>query len=167
MRPDQPTHPDLGRLAELLGDWRGDGEGQWASGEPFRYLEWVTFGHNGKPFISYAQRTTAADDGRPLHAETGYWRALGDGAVEVALTHPIGVVEIETGRWEGNRLSLRTAAVECTPTAKTVTGLARDFEIDGDVLSYRLRMATDGGEPRPHLAAQLRRVRPAAETGEP
>ena len=59
------THPDLGRLAELLGDWRGEGEGQWASGEPFRYLEWVTFGHNGKPFVSYAQRTTAADDGSP------------------------------------------------------------------------------------------------------
>jgi hypothetical protein len=162
MPPEKPTHPDLGRLAELLGDWRGEGEGQWAGGEPFRYLEWVSFGHNGKPFISYAQRTAAADDGRPLHAETGYWRALASGVVEVALTHPIGVVEIETGRWEDNRLTLRSAAVECTPTAKTVTGLQRDFELDGDVLLYRLRMATDGGEPRPHLSARLRRVRAGA-----
>ncbi len=82
-------------------------------------------------------------------------------------THPIGVVEIETGRWEGNRLTLRAATVECTPTAKTVTGLERDFELDGDVLTYRLRMATDGGEPRPHLAAALRRVLATGETAEP
>ena len=151
-------HPDLGRLADLLGDWHGEGEGQWASGEPFHYEEWVSFGHNGKPFISYAQRTTAMDDGRPLHAETGYWRAVGDGNVEVAMSHPIGVVEIETGRWDGNRLSLCATSVSVTPTAKTVTGLQRDLEINDGVLSYRLRMATDGGEPRAHLTAKLHRV---------
>ena len=76
------------------------------------------------------------------------------------MTHPIGVVEIETGRWEGNRLALRSTTVQCTPSAKTVTGLDRDFEINGDVLSYCLRMATDGGEPRAHLTAELHRVRP-------
>ncbi|MHB8489582.1 MAG: heme-binding beta-barrel domain-containing protein [Candidatus Dormibacteria bacterium] len=163
---DQPTHPALGRLAELLGDWYGEGEGRWLAGEPFHYREWVSFGHNGKPFVSYSQRTSARDDGRPLHAEAGYWRALGEGAVEVAIAHPIGVVEIEAGRWNGNRLTLRTATVECTPTAKTVTGLQREFEIDGDVLRYRLRMATDGGEPRPHLTAELRRTSPAGGTAE-
>lgn len=161
MSVDQPPHPDLGRLADLLGEWRGEGEGHWAGGERFRYREWVTFGHNGKPFISYAQRTTAVDDGRPLHAESGYWRAAADGAVEVALSHPIGVIEIEVGRWEGSRLTLRTATLERTPTAKAVTALQRDFEIDGDVLRYSLRMATDGGETRPHLMAELRRVAPA------
>jgi hypothetical protein len=166
MPPDRPSHPDLGRLADLLGDWEGGGEGQWGAGEPFRYREWLSFGHNGKPFISYAQRTAATDDGRPLHAETGYWRAVADGAVEVAMTHPIGVVEIETGRWEGNRLALRSATVQCTPTAKPVTGLRRDFEIDGDTLRYALRMATDGGEPRPHLTAELHRAHPAVEPAE-
>ena len=79
------------------------------------------------------------------------------------MSHPIGVIEIETGRWEGNSLKLRTASLACTPTAKVVTGLQRDYELDGDVLSYWLRMATDGGEPRPHLAAALRRVIPAGE----
>ena len=160
MPPKPPTHPDLGRLAELLGDWYGAGEGQWGSGARFRYREWVTFGHNGKPFISYMQRTAALDDGRPLHAEAGFWRAQQDGAVEVAMTHPIGVVEIETGRWDGNHLQLRSTTVNCTPSAKTVTGLHRDFEIDGDILVYSLRMATDGGQPRAHLTAELHRVPP-------
>ena len=82
------------------------------------------------------------------------------------MTHPIGVVEIETGRWEGNRLALRSATVQCTPTAKPVTGLRRDFEIDGDTLRYALRMATDGGEPRPHLTAELHRAHPAVEPAE-
>jgi len=162
---DLPTHPDLGRLADLLGDWQGAGEGQWGAGAPFGYREWVTFGHNGKPFISYAQRTAAGDDGRPLHAEAGYWRALADGLVEVALSHPIGVVEIETGRWDGARLNLHSVSLECTPSAKTVTGLEREFRLAGDVLSYRLRMATDGGAPRAHLAAELHRVRPAGVQG--
>jgi len=166
MAADPPLHPDLGLLADLLGEWHGEGEGQWASGQPFRYEERVTFGHNGKPFVAYSQRTTSMDDGRPLHAETGYWRALGGGAVEVAMTHPIGVVEIETGSWEGNRLCLRTTSVSCTPTAKTVTGLERDYEINGSVLSYRLRMAVDGGEPRPHLQAELRRVPPIPREAE-
>jgi hypothetical protein len=160
MPPKLPTHPDLGRLAELLGDWYGEGEGQWGTGAPFRYREWVTFGHNGKPFISYMQRTAALDDGRALHAEAGFWRAQPGGAVEVAMTHPIGVVEIETGRWEGNSLHLRSSTVSCTPTAKPVTGLHRDFEIGSDVLSYSLRMATDGGQPRAHLTAELHRVIP-------
>jgi THAP4-like, heme-binding beta-barrel domain len=159
MAPAPATHPDLGRLAGLLGDWHGDGEGQWAGGEPFRYREWVTFGHNGKPFLIYAQRTQA-DDGRALHAESGFWRALPDGAVEVAMTHPIGVIEIELGRWEESVLRLRTSSIECTPTAKLVTGLERDVELEGDVLRYQLRMATDGGQPRPHLRAEMRRVPP-------
>jgi len=154
---EQPVHPDLGPLAALLGEWQGEGEGRWGGGEPFHYREWVTFSHNGKPFLAYSQRTLS-DDGRPLHAETGFWRAVPDGAVEVAMTHPIGVVEVELGRWEGTSLTLRTASVVCTPTAKTVTGLERRFDIDGDVLRYRLRMATDGGEPQPHLQAELRRA---------
>jgi hypothetical protein len=159
--PAPPPHPDLGRLADLLGDWQGDGHGQWAGGDPFHYREWVTFTHNGKPFLIYSQRTQA-DDGRLLHAESGYWRAVDGGAVEVAMTHPIGVVEIELGGWQGNRLVLRTERIEVTPTAKPVTGLQRDLEIDGDTLRYTLRMATDGGDPRPHLRAELRRVPPAS-----
>jgi len=164
MPPAPPIHPDLGRLADLLGDWHGDGDGQWAGGEPFHYREWVSFAHNGKPFVSYAQRTRA-DDGRPLHAETGFWRAMPDGAVEIAMAHPIGVIEIELGHWEGSLLRLRTSRNECTPAAKLVTGLERDVELDGDVLRYRLRMATDGGETRPHLQAELRRV-PSTGSGE-
>ena len=78
-------------------------------------------------------------------------------SVEVAMTHPIGVVEIETGRWDGNHLRLRSTTVNCTPSAKTVTGLHRDFEIDGDVLSLP---PSNGDRRRTASCAPHRRASP-------
>ena len=155
---DVTPHPDLGRLAELLGDWEGEGRGQWGGGDIFGYREWLRFAHNGKPFVSYTQRTAASDDSRPLHGESGYWRAGADGSVELVLAHGIGVAEIETGAWDGNTLRLRTASLHTTPTAKPVTALERDFELDGDTLRYTLRMSTTADAPRWHLSGELHRA---------
>jgi len=151
-------HPQLGVLANLIGVWEGDGTGRWGGGEPFAYREHVTFTHNGKPFLMYTQRTWAADGGRPLHTESGYWRAAEDGGVELVLAHGTGVAEIEVGRWDGTRLALRTGAVHVSPTAKTVTALERVFDLGVDELEYTLHMATDGGAPEWHLNARLRRT---------
>lgn len=150
-------HPDLGRLAVLLGSWEGEGSGRWGGGDTFFYREWLTFAHNGKPFLVYSQRTAAKDDGRPLHGESGYWRAAPGETVELVLAHGIGVAEIEVGRWEDNQLRLRTEWLRTSPSAKMVTALERDFEIDGDVLRYTLRMSCDAGAPQWHLQAELHR----------
>jgi len=66
----------------------------------FQYDEEVEFVHTGKPFLFYGQRSWARDDGRPLHAETGYWRPAGPGRVELVLAHPNGITEIEEGSVE-------------------------------------------------------------------
>ena len=153
-----PLHPDLALLSGLIGNWEGAGQGSWHGGDVFRYREWVRFTHNGKPFLAYDQRTAAQDDGRPLHAESGYWRAVADGNVEVVLAHPIGVVETAVGRWNGHRLALRSASLQTTPTAKHVTSLERDFELSGDTLRYELRMSTDDAPARWHLSGELHRI---------
>jgi len=142
----------------MIGTWEGEGTGRWDAGEPFGYRETITLSHNGKPFLLYLQRTSAVDDGRPLHTESGYWRAAADGTVELVLAHGIGVAEVETGRWEGSRLTLRSVWLGVAPTAKPVTALERVFDLRGDELDYTLRMATDGGDPSWHLGATLRRT---------
>ena len=161
MPPD--LHPDLVALAPLLGTWAGQGEGNYPTIQPFEYLEEVVFSHVGKPFLAYVQKTKAVADGKPLHAETGYLRVPQPGRVELVLAHPSGITEIEVGTYSvtGDRIEveLSTTAIGITPTAKEVSALGRSLRIDGDELSYTVRMGAMGQPLQDHLAAVLHRRR--------
>jgi hypothetical protein len=153
-----PLHPGVTPLAPLLGTWRGEGEGHYPTIASFRYGEQVRFWHVGKPFLAYEQRTWAVDDQRPLHSESGYWRAGPDGHVEVVLAHPTGIAELLEGRLESGRIDLTSRAVVGSSSAKQVSAVERHFELAGDVLRYRLAMAAVGRPLLPHLSAELRRT---------
>jgi hypothetical protein len=154
-------HPDLQALAPLLGAWEGRGSGTYPTIEPFDYVEEVVFSHVGKPFLVYAQKTRAATDGKPLHAETGYLRVPQPGHVELVLAHPSGITEIEVGTYTADgmtiELDMTASTIGLTPTAKEVTALGRRFRVDGDELSYSLQMAAVGQPVQHHLAAVLHR----------
>jgi len=154
-------HPGVAALAPLLGVWAGQGMGEYPTIAPFDYLEEVTFGHVGKPFLSYAQKTKACDDGRPMHAETGFLRVPSPGRVELVLAHPTGITEIDEGTLTvaGDAIVMDLAATTIgrTASAKEVTALGRSIRIDGDELVYTVRMGAVGQPLQDHLTATLHR----------
>ncbi|OBK96351.1 peroxynitrite isomerase [Mycobacterium sp. 1165178.9] len=156
-------HPDLAALAPLLGTWAGQGAGKYPTIPPFDYLEEVVFGHVGKPFLAYGQKTKAVADGKPLHAETGFLRVPKPGHVELVLAHPSGITEIEVGTYSVSgdliEMQMSTTSVGLTPSAKEVTALGRSFRIDGDELTYTVQMGAVGQPLQDHLAAVLHRQR--------
>ena len=152
------VHPDAIALRFLLGTWVGEGQGHYPTIDPFAYREEIRFWHVGKPFLAYSQRTWALNDGRPLHAEAGYWRPKGDRALEVVLALPTGHVEMHQGTIEGTALSLTSLLVGSTPTAKVVTDVSRRLAVDGAEMRYVVAMAAVGEPLQEHLTAELHRA---------
>ena len=156
-------HPGIAVLAPLLGTWAGQGAGEYPTIEPFGYFEEVSFSHVGKPFLAYGQRTKAEDDGRPLHAETGFVRVPAAGRVELVLAHPTGVTEIDEGTLsvQGTTIEMKLVATTIgrTASAKEVTALGRSIRVVGDELTYTLLMGAVGQPLQHHLTATLHRKR--------
>lgn len=153
-------HPGIAILAPLLGTWSGRGSGDYPTIDDFGYLEEVTFGHVGKPFLSYTQRTRS-QDGAPMHAESGYLRVPAAGRAELVLAQPSGVTEIDEGTVtaDGGTLviTLTSTSVGLTSTAKEVLAVERSIRVDGDELNYTLLMGAMGLPLQHHLTATLHR----------
>ena len=163
-------HPNLEAVAPLLGTWSGRGHGEYPTIPSFDYVETITFGHVGKPFLAYTQRTRAATPGEdggggglPLHAESGFWRFPSSGRVELVLAHPTGITELDEGTIavdDDGTIVVDVASVDVSlsSTAKPVVAIERTFRLHGDQIDYSVRMAAVDQPLQHHLAATLARV---------
>jgi hypothetical protein len=159
---DPEVHPDVSGLAALVGTWEGTGVGEYPTIDDFTYLESITFGHVGKPFLAYSQRTRHPETGLPMHAESGYWRIPTPGSIEIVMAQPTGLAEIYEGAIVSNEgtivVDVRSSSIGATPTAKEVTLTERTFSVWGDEMQYTFRMAAVGQPLQHHLSARLHRV---------
>jgi hypothetical protein len=156
-----PTHPALGPLARLVGTWRGDGEGAYPTIDPFAYREEVVFAHDGRPVLSYRQRTWRSDADVPMHVESGFLRGPIEGRAELIVAQPTGFGEVAVlvvGE-DGDDLVLDggRSPLQRSPSAKAVSDVRRRFRLVGDTLHYDLWMTYAGHEDVHHLRALLRR----------
>ena len=143
-------HPAVAHLAPLVGTWRGGGAGHYPTIDPFEYTEEVTFGHVGKPFLAYTQRTKSID-GAPMHAESGYWRPTGEQGLEVLIVHPSGIVEVLVGEATethfGLLVTLTAGASEASGDGGTsgASGRASDGETSSDSAGPTGTSGSDSG----------------------
>lgn len=151
-------HPDLGEVAFLLGTWRGEGDGEWPSTEPFRYGEEVVFEDVGDNYLVYTHRSWLLDDGSPVHLERGFVRPAGPGRVELVLAHPLGITEIAEGTVAGEVIEVASTAVGLTTTAGHVTELRRRIEVRGDAMTNETHMAMRDVPLMSHVRARLGRA---------
>ena len=151
-------HPDLANLAFILGTWAGEGDGDYPTTTPFKYRETLDFDHVGDDFILYTQESWTLDD-EPLHFERGVLRPSGPGRVELALAHPIGLVELAEGTLEGSSIDVRSTTIARSSTGSAVTGLARRYTVSDDELTYQIDMSMDEVPSTIHVWATLRRSR--------
>jgi hypothetical protein len=153
-------NPALVGLAWLRGRWEGTGYRQWPGEETVSYAIQIDFVDNGEDFLHYLAQAFETDaDGKPakpLFMETGFWRPLPDGTVDVMMASPDGYAEIWFGKLQPGRLDLITDAVARTRDAKVAYTAGRRLygTVDGKLM-FSFDRATETEELQPYLWATL------------
>lgn len=156
-------NPALYRLAWMVGRWEGHGRGNWPGEGEFEYGQQVDISHNGGEYLYYVSQLFNLDEeGKPTSTrsmETGFWRPLDNGDVEVVLTHPEGYAEVWFGRIDGAKIELTTDGVMRTQSAATpYTGGQRLFgNVEGSLL-WTFDRATEDQPLQSYLWARLERT---------
>lgn len=155
-------HPDCAPLAWMLGSWAGAGVVGYPSMESRHFGQEIDVTHDGRPFFMWTARAWLLDaDGnreRAAAVETGFWRPLPDGEVELLLSHPTGIVEMYHGTAGDARVEVRTEQVTRSPHAKEYTAAHRMYGYVGGNMMWVMDMAATGHPLQSHASAELKRV---------
>ena len=155
-------NPALVGLAWLRGRWEGTGFREWPGEDKVSYAVQVDFTDNGGGYLHYLCQAFEVDDAgaptKPLFMETGFWRPLADGTVDVVMCSPDGFAEIWFGKLQPGRLDMITDAVARTKDAKVAYTAGRRLygNVEGKLL-FSFDRATTEEKLQPYIWATLAR----------
>ncbi|MBK8459099.1 MAG: FABP family protein [Micropruina sp.] len=153
-------NPDLIGLAWLRGRWEGTGYREWPGEEKIPFSQQIDFADNGGDYLHYLAQTFEVDAAgapvRPLMMETGFWRPLKDGTVDVVMCSPDGFAEVWYGKLSPGRVDLITDAVARTADAKVAYTSGRRLygTVEGKLM-YSFDRSTEQHPLRPYVWATL------------
>ena len=155
----EPLRP----LAWLIGRWEGVGVVGYPTIEEAQFGQEIEVSHDGRGFLAWQSRAWILDAStgekvRNAAVESGYWRPLDDGEVELLLVHPTGILELYYGTIEPARIQLKTDGVLRSPGAKEYNAATRMYGLVDSQLFWAMDMAAVGQPLQSHLSARLTRV---------
>ena len=161
---DEPQTTSLEYLRQLLGRWQGNGSASFPTIQTFPYREELEFMANDvQPLLRYEQRTwkrLETGEYTPSHWETGFWRVLPSGEIQVLCAQSGGRVEVLQGLVDmlpgGFAVNLRSVLVG---NDARINHTARHLLIQEGTLQYTMHMSTTAvQELTKHLDASLKRA---------
>ena len=137
----------LNLLRLILGQWRGNGTISFPTIPTMAYREELNFAADDvHKFLRYEQRTwKKVETGEYVasHWETGFWRVLPSGEVEILNAQGGGRVEVLLGslepRHDGFVLDVNSTLVA---NDDRMDKTARQFILKGSTLEYTMHMST-------------------------
>lgn len=159
---DDTIHPDVAKLAWLVGRWEGAGVVGYPTITSRNFGQEIVVSHDGRPFLEWQSRTWLLDEEgnleRPAARESGFWRVTPDGDAELLLTHPTGILELYYGTIEPARITLQTDGVIRSPQAKECNAATRLYGLVDSKLMWAMDMAAVGQPLQSHASAELKRL---------
>eukprot|EP00753_Platysulcus_tardus_P005901 PLAT13750.1.p1 GENE.PLAT13750.1~~PLAT13750.1.p1 ORF type:complete len:176 (+),score=76.02 PLAT13750.1:63-590(+) len=170
----ESVHDKLKPLAWLVGNWTGEGTGEYPTMASFTLRETLSISTDGRPFLLWNKRSKVVKpDGteKPAHAEMGFVKVSAtaeDGSVAVHsnFSHVTGFVEVEEGSLSpaGDLLTLDSegAALGSTSISASpkTTRVRRElaYNAETDEIVFRTFMATQTTEELTlHLTVTFKR----------
>ena len=163
---DDKQVESLNLIRQILGQWRGNGTISFPTIPTQPYREEINFAADEvHKFLRYEQRTwkqVETGEYAPSHWETGFWRVLPSGQIEILNAQGGGRVEALLGSLEPNPGGF-TLNVNSTLVANDARmgKTARQFILKGSALQYSQLMSTTTVPALTlHVEAALTKVNP-------